>query len=198
MKTAQEIFTKEVNEFTDQVTNVVKGIFQDNQKINPIVFALVTKENGELAIAVLDGLGEFFTSPNGKDKAAEIIKHVGKQLKPLCIAFISEAWAAAKSLDEYHKFVDENGNFRDGVPSPSEDPNKVEVLMIHIETFDKERFKYWSITEKDGQRELKETDMFQDWTEKSGKGRGRFSNLLEENHSEWAKRLQNELKVNLN
>ena len=199
MKTAQEEFTEEVNKFSEEVMNITKGMFNENKQINPVVFALVYQENGRLAVAVLDGLGELFTSSEGKDMAAEVIRKVGKELKPICIAFCSEAWASHYGGMDRSKVVDENGDFREGIPAPSEDPNRREVLMIHIETFEKESFTYWNIEKENGSRVLVDSDMSKGWTDKKvGPQAGRFSGLLQENHSEWAKTLQKSLKLSLN
>jgi hypothetical protein len=196
MKTAQEVYAKHLTDFATEIKGVVTRMFENQSSISPIAFALVFKED-RAVIAVLDGLGEVFRMPNGKDMVAHIIKESSKELKPVALAFASEAWVSRRDGIDASLIVDEKGNFKPGM-TPEEDPNRKEVVMLQIETFDKESLTYWPVVEKDSTRILEKANLSDDWRPKSNKSQGRFTNFLEENYSEMAETLRKQLSTNLN
>ena len=131
-KTIQEIFNNHLNDFAIDIVRFTTGMFETDKRLDPIVMALTIKE-GKLSIAVLAGLGQFFTNDHGKEVAARIIKEAAKEIKPVAIAFATEAWISEKSVEEIDKILDKDGSYKEGIVRPSEDPKRREVLMIHLE-----------------------------------------------------------------
>lgn len=193
VKTEKEMLAEHLNNFSDDVTQIITESFKKDKGVNPTVFALMLKNN-TLGIGILAGLGQFFTSDQGKEMAARIIKEASKELKPVALAFASEAWISEKAFSDYQSVVDEDGNYREGIIRPSEDPNRKEILMLNFETFDQECFHYFDII-RDGENvSLKKSICSEGWKPKKSEVKGRFMNLLEENYSELAQFVKEQLK----
>lgn len=197
MKTIQEEYQAKLNDFKEMIIDSTQEMFKEHGGIDPTVFGLVIKD-GTLHIGILGGLGEMFVSDEGKDVAAQIIKKMSKELKPIALAFISEAWASENPGTNYDAVVDKDGNYREGVVRPIDDPNRKEILFINFETHDKEAFIQWDMVPK-GEEKVLELKISSDWDKKREVHlRGRFSGLLEENYSELAKMLGDKLKDSKN
>lgn len=174
----QDIYQQELEKFENNVISTVKTMFEEDEEVAPVVFALVRKGK-DFGFTVLGGLEQLFISESGKDMAAEIIKRFSKEMKPLAIAFASEAW-----MSEIPKGEELKGK-------PSEDPQRKEILHIAFESYDQTAFKCWEIERKE-EVSLKPKDISHTWKEKNPQSlQGRFMNLLEENYSEFAKDFRN-------
>jgi hypothetical protein len=197
MRTIQEICDKQINDFRDFIIDEVKESFDKEGEARPLVYALIFKENGEPAIAVLDGLGELFKSPEGKEMAAEVIRKTTAHLKPIALAFASEAWIAKVDAAV---LTDENGNLKKDAPTAAELTSKVESLFVSIETFASECIKMWKISDDAGKRTLVEFDESDttEWQPKQRKIATLFGDLLAENYNEMTRILETQLKVNPN
>lgn len=197
MKTIQEEYQQHLVKFKDQIKDMVKTAIKEDGGLDPVVFALVLSGD-KIGIAVLAGLGDLFVSDQGKELAVKVMKELSKEVKPVAIAFASEAWASIAPADGYDSVIDPNGNYREGVVRPADDPNRKETLFINWETFDQESSDVWEMIHNGDIIELKESTST-DWVPKGklNKG-GRFTNILTDNYSELAMMLGDKLKDNKN
>jgi hypothetical protein len=169
-------------------------MFKEQGVIEPVLFALVFKEN-RFNIAVLGGLEKFFISPDGKEAAAIIMRKFNDETKPLAIAFASEGWMSSYAKDDSP--VDEQGFFKEDVVKPSKDPKRKEVVNISFETYNKSAFSCWEIDRAEKDPRLVETTFNMPWGGKNESVKGIFMDLLRENHDHVSKLLA--LKdINLN
>jgi len=182
MKTLKEEYKQKISDFAKDVEEMITHRFMEDKIIHPIVFGLIIKGD-KLVMTVLSGLGELFDSDAGKEQAAQIIKSMSKELKPVALAFISEGWMSSHAVTDMDSLVDENGDYHENAVRPSQDPNRKEVLMVMLETFDEEASVFIEI-KRIG--ELVELEDFQrtDWCKKTSMFKGRFANMLEDNHNE--------------
>ena len=174
----QDIFQEELKKFEKQVIESVESIFNEDGEVYPVVFALLRIDK-KFGVAILGGLGELFSSEEGKDKAAEIVKSFGETAKPLAIAFASESWMT--ELPKGEKLT----------TMPSEDPRRVEIIHISFESYNQTGFHCWEIL-REGNWLVSEAslrkreDISTTWKKKDGKMAGRFMNLLEENYTDFS------------
>jgi hypothetical protein len=196
IKTEQEMFSEHLSTFSKDVVSMVQREFNDKKGIDPVVFALNIKNN-KLIIGLLHGLGKLFTSDSGKDTAAQLIKEISKQMKPLAIAFAYEGWSSSVPITEYNTVIDENGNLREGVLRPKDDIESKEVLVIHMETFNKDCCYIFEISRQDDIITLLEPTL-QNWAPKKLEIKTKFGNLLQDNYSEFATLIKEQLKTNMN
>lgn len=181
MRTLKEEYKKKINEFRDDVAEMVKYKFMEDKEIHPVVFGLIIKGDN-LVMTVLAGLAELFSSDEGKEKAAQIIRSMNKEIKPVALVFVSEGWMTTHETSE--EILDENGKYISEGVRPSNNPDRKEVLMLMFETFDEESHIFFEI-KRIG--ELVELEDYKkgDWVPKSQtKPAGRFGNLLEDNYNE--------------
>jgi hypothetical protein len=197
MKTIQEQYQEHLVSFRAIIKDMVKDMVKEHGGVDPVVFALILKDN-KVAIGVLAGLGELFTSDQGKDLAAEAMKKLNEEIKPIAIAFVSEAWASIKAEGEYDSVIDPSGNYREGVVRPADDPNRKEMIFINWETFDQQAMDTWEMVRNGDDLQLKKAHT-DDWKPKDPKTKsGRFTNILTDNYSELAKILGEQLKNSQN
>lgn len=196
MKTIEETFEEHLKDFKKNITKGVIDRFNDEGGLNPVVFALILHE-GKPALAILEGLAELFISDEGKEQAAQIIKETATTIKPLAVCFVSEGWAAEKPLSEYDSVIDKDGNYREGVVRPIDDPNRKEVLLLMFETHNKESFVQLNII-RDGENVSLQEDTDVDWVLKKEKRKGRFANLLDENYAELVQKIKTNLSNSQN
>ena len=182
MRTLKEEYKKKINDFRDDVEEMVKHRFMNDKVIHPVVFGLVIKED-KLVMTVLVGLGELFSSEDGKEQAADVIRQMNKEIKPVALAFVSEGWMAAVKKEE--EILDKKGKYISEAHMPRNNPDKKEVLMMMFETHDEEAGVFLEIKRIGELVELEDMkDGQKDWKPKSEQFKGRFSNLLQENYNE--------------
>jgi len=198
METIQETVKKRLESFTNLIVEVVEDRFNRDKEVTPVVFGLVQKE-GKFGVAILEGLAELFSGDHGKDLAAMMMKEMAKEVKPIAIAFVCEAWATEKKISDKDDILDENGKYRPGAVRPSEDPNRKEILFINFETFDHEASQQWDIVKNEAGEKVLNVNIKAQWTKKGAQiiG-GRFQDLLQENYSEMAQTLKKELENHVN
>ena len=181
MRTLKEEYKKTINDFRDDVAELVKHKFMQDKVIHPVVFGLII-QGDKLIMTVLAGLGELFETEEGKERAAQVIRSMSKEIKPIALVFVSEGWMSSHATSE--EILDENGKYISEAVRPANNPNRKEVLMLMFETFDEESHIFLEI-KRIG--ELVELEDFQtgDWVPKSTtKPSGRFANMLQDNYSE--------------
>lgn len=194
MKTIKEVYRESLDKFKQEVETIVLNNFEENQGIHTVIFGLIL-DRDHMKIAILEGLGEMFADSDNKQQIAEIIKEAGKELKFIALALASEAGIAKAPLEK-GSIVDANGNLREGILMGDTDTK--DVLMIHYETFDETAMMTWEIIEEDDKPTLVPY-IHEPWILKSEmKAHGIFANLIENNYSELATVLENQLKNNLN
>lgn len=198
MKTVQETFNELLTRFADDTIQLVTNIFKQDKRLDPVVIGMVIKD-GKPGIAILEGLAPFFRNDQDKELAARIIKEAAKEIKPVALMFATEAWLSERKREDLDKIVDEDGNYKKGVTRPSEDPNRKEVLMIHLETFDKEGFHYFDII-RDGEKvSLTKREGSEGWAPKGTHMlKSRFGDLLKDNYSEMAESIRKDLEKSTN
>lgn len=191
MKTIEETFAEYLKEFKTNIVKAVLGMFEQDKGVQPVVFGLVIHEN-KPALAVLQGLAELFDSDEGKEQAARIIREASTTIKPLALCFVSEGWISEKAFSDYESVVDKDGNYREGVVRPADDPNRKEIIMMLFETHDKEAFVHFEMI-RDGEEVTLQERLNVDWEPKKGNVKGRFMNLLGENYAELAQSIKTNL-----
>tara|TARA_B110000503_G_C7132385_1_gene407352 strand:- start:1007 stop:1612 length:606 start_codon:yes stop_codon:yes gene_type:complete len=193
VKTIQERYEEELERFKYGIIEMVKETFHDNGGINPIMYALVIKDD-KLIVSVLQNLHTLFNTDSEKQKAVEIIKEFNAEMKPIAIAFVSEGWAKILSDSEMNNIFDESGNYIDPSMRPGLSEDKIEVIMIHFETYDQCAINYIKVNRDVYPVELEDFES-QDWTAKEDAMiDGMFTDLLQENYSEMNQWLEKELK----
>ena len=176
-------FNAHTNDFKDQIHHMVKEMFESNGGINPVVFALCKpeKEGEQLVVTVLEGMAPLFNSDINKEIAAGLIRKTMTKLKPLAIAFVTEAWVIVANKDELSN--EEFEKMKSGGIKPSEHPDRKEVLFITTETHNRENIMSWDITEENDKRVLSKEPFSSEmgnWSEK--KMTGKLTNFLKESY----------------
>jgi hypothetical protein len=189
MKTIQEFYNKEIENFKEQVVMMVKDMVNEFGGVDPIMMALVIKDN-KVSIAVLGGLTELFSGDDEmKLKAAELMREFNKELKPMAIAFASEAYIATAPIGK--TVIDDDGVYLDDSFRPSVNPDSKECLMISFETFKDEGVMYWEMIKMGDVTDLKLIEDLNLQPKADKNASGVLTNLLEENYSELAKLIKN-------
>ena len=153
MKTIQEFYNKEIENFKEQVVMMVKDMVNEFGGVDPIMMALVIKDN-KVSIAVLGGLTQLFSGDDEmKLKAAELMREFNKELKPMAIAFASEAYIATAPIGK--TVIDDDGVYLDDSFRPSVNPDSKECLIISFETFKHEGVMYWEMIKMGDVTDLK-------------------------------------------
>ena len=198
MKTIQEEIQEHVVEFKNEITRVVIKRFNEDKEITPIVFALIL-EDKKPKIGILAGLERFFSDPDSKNIAAQLIKESSNVIKPIAIAFICEGWGASYHKDEdISKIIDQNGNYIDESVTPKNNPNRKEILFMSFETYDQKAAVMMEIVRDGEEVSLKEMSN-NDWEpKKEEKYKGKFADLLKENYSAMAEELKESLSKSQN
>ena len=192
VKTIQERYKEELDRFKHGIIEMSKRAFHDNGGLNPVMYALVIKED-KLIVSVLQGLYELFHTASEKKKAVEIMKKFNEEMKPIAIAFVSEGWASIVSEEDMKNMFDQYGNYIDPSMRPSNDADKVEVIMVHFETHDQSAVNYLKIN-RDVYPVALEDFESQDWMPKEDAMiDGLFTDLLQQNYSEINQWLEKEL-----
>ena len=197
VKTIQERYKEELDRFKRGIIEMTKTAFHENGGVNPVMYALVIKED-KLIISVLQGLWELFNTQPEKHKAVEIMKQFNAELKPIAIAFVSEGWAKIVGEEEMKNMFDEYGNYLDPSMRPSLSEEKIEVIMLHFETHDQSAVEYVKINRDVYPVKLEDFEGY-DWKSKDEELiDGLFTDLLQENYSEMNQWLEKELSKKYN
>ena len=72
-----------------EVNCPVVSLFEETGSVDPVLFALVFKDN-KFGVAVLGGLEQFFISDKGKEAVAVLMRKFNEETKALATAFASE------------------------------------------------------------------------------------------------------------
>ena len=185
-------YEKEIESFRLETSRVVKAMFEETGSVDPVLFALVFKDN-KFGVAVLGGLEQFFISDKGKEAVAVLMRKFNEETKALATAFASEGWMSVFEKGDYP--VDEEGYYTNPNMRPSLDPKRKEVLNISFETHDKKAFECWEVVRKDDEASLEETTYSLGWEPKTDDTRGTFMDLLKENYDHISKLMKG---INLN
>ena len=197
VKTIQERYKEELDRFKRGIIEMTKTAFHENGGVNPVMYALVIKED-KLIISVLQGLWELFNTQPEKHKAVEIMKQFNAELKPIAIAFVSEGWAKVVGEEEMKNMFDKDGNYLDPNMRPSLSEEKIEVIMLHFETHDQSAVEYVKINRDVYPVALEDFEGY-DWKSKDEELiDGLFTDLLQENYSEMNQWLEKELSKKYN
>jgi len=189
MKTIQEFYNKEIENFKEQVVMMVKDMVNEFGGVDPIMMALVIKDN-KVSIAVLGGLTQLFSGDDEmKLKAAELMREFNKELKPMAIAFASEAYIATAPIGK--NVIDDDGVYLDDSFRPSVNPDSKECLMISFETFKDEGVMYWEMIKMGDVTDLKLIEDLNLQPKADKNASGVLTNVLEENYSELAELIKN-------
>jgi len=187
METFKEKFHRALTSFGELVIKAAKKSFLREGEHAPLVTAMISNpSSGKFDIVVLAGLGDLFGTDEGKATAAMIIEKMSDQVKPLALAFITEAWTLSIEASDKDKVLSEDGSYQSESVRPHNHPNRVEALVIVMETFDKECISSFQI-EREGDRISLKKHYESNWLlKKDEKVSGLFTNLLSKNYSETA------------
>jgi hypothetical protein len=190
MEIIQTTYEKELVKFKSEICRITENVFNDRQEFPPTLFALIFKDD-KFMVTVLDDLAKFFVTEAGKDLASEMIAKFNKEVKPLATAFITEGWMSVYDKSESDNIIDEDGNYKKNIVRPSDDPKRKEVLNISFESYNKTAFQMWEIKRDSNNTPTLVLSNTLDWESKEkGNVRGRFSEMLSENYSEFAQQLK--------
>jgi hypothetical protein len=195
MKTIQEEYKEALKTFREHTVELTTKIFEDKGELTePLVFALIIKDK-KVTMGMLAGLGKLFGSELGKEAAVEVIRKLSEEVKPIALAFCCEGYASVQRRKDGETTED---FLKSGWIKPSQDPDKKEVLFFTFETFDKAAGTYLEIVRSKGNIDLKPMHDI-DWEDKNQSTvGGKFTNLLQDNYSEFAMTIKEELKTSLN
>lgn len=196
MKTVQEIFAQDMAQFRHDIQGFVEGFFEEHKEVRPVVFVLERSE-GKTKFGVIAGIGQLFTNDEGKEQAAEILREFSKQHKVIAIATAFEGWMRVVPIQDKDKVLDENGNYRKDTARPSEAPDRIEVLMVGFETHNQESKIFYKINREGAEPRLEIIENM-NWSEKDGKCKGRFDDLLSENYTAMAESLRESIENSIN
>lgn len=193
MKTINEHYKKEIEEFRNEVTRVVHDSFMEIMEQPPILFG-IKAESISKEMFVLEGL-ESLPEIENNSIMFEAIKEFNKRTKPIVIAFASEGY-----MRDFDPLLDEDGEIIDDLLDLAQETSTIEVLFIKFETFDKEASIYWEIN-RDIDDQIIGISLLQDkpWRLK-GETSGEMSKLLTKNYSLLTTKVEDYLdkKFNLN
>lgn len=185
-------YEKEIETFRLETSRVVKAMFEETGSVDPVLFALVFKDN-KFGIAILGGLEQFFISEKGKEAAAELMKKFNEETKALATAFASEGWMSIFEKGDYP--IDNDGFYKNPEMRPSLDPQRKEVVNIAFETHDKKAFECWEVVRNEDDATLIDTTYSLGWEPKTDDTRGTFMDLLKENYDHISK-LMKDISLN--
>lgn len=194
MLTIQEEFKKQLIYFRQTVKDLVLKKFEKDQEVSPIVFGLVKKEDG-YGIAIIDGLAPFF-QPGSKAFLPAVLDKMNEEVKPLCIAFVSEAHMLKVKKEDAKDIIDENGMLKSKLPF-SDRADSEEIIFINFETHNMKCETVWNIDRTKFDPILK-LNMDTDFSQKNTEIGGTLDNLLKRNYSEMARDIEKTFKDNLN
>lgn len=195
MRTIDEEIREELDKFKIYVADLITGMFAEHHAISPTVFMLMYKDR-EWGAGVVGGLESLFVNDTGKDIAAMVMRKISKEAKPLATAFVTEAWVVKTTIDKRREVLDDQGEMK---VRPMDHPDRIEAVIIIVETHNKHCMISWEIVREDGKAPwLKSMDLGE-WMDKSdNKLEGRFTGLLEENYSDIVQELKKKLKLEVN
>ena len=195
MKTIEEFYNEEIQSFKEQVVMMVKSMLDEFGGIEPIMLALIIKD-GKVSLAILNGLAEMFTGDDeSKERAAQVMRKFNTEMKPIVIAFASEAYIT--TAPEGKTVIDDDGVYLDDSFRPSVNPESKDCLMISFETFKEEGIMYWEMIKMGDITELELIEDLELHPKSQNTASGVLTNLLEENYSELAELIKNN-NINLN
>lgn len=190
MEIIQTKYEKELSKFKSEICKISEETFNTAHEFPPTLFALIYKD-GNFMITVLDNLARFFISESGKDLVSELMSKFNKEVKPIATAFVSEGWMSVYKKTKSDEIIDEAGNYMPGVVRPSQDPKRKEVLNISFESYNKTAFQMWEIIRDDKDTPSLISANTLEWEDKEkGNVKGRFSEMLSENYSEFSQQLK--------
>lgn len=191
MKTIQENLNQAIEKFVEGITKIVLEKFNedpsDDAQLPPGFFTFSESDNDENPwnLHVLSDLSSFFENEFGKRLASTMMKHFVEKTKALATLFVTEGYMVVKSKEEYEK---EGMTIR-----PSQDPTRIEAVILQIEKPGFTRLIYYPI--EPGRILGKRVDS--EWLPKENQ-EGRFVGLLEKNHSAFATKLADMLNKSKN
>lgn len=191
----EEKYEQVIEEFKNDVHRMAQEIFNDRKECDPIVCALMIIDN-EPKKCILQGFEVFFKDEESKELLAEAIHKLGEMHKILAISITCEGWAVKMDKEKIDDVIDsQTGNYKEGFLRPSINPNRVEVLNIIIETYDKTNGIMWEIERKNEVKLINKEDS--KWQNKDKNTMiGTFCNLLKDGYTDFLNSLDSELNKN--
>lgn len=189
---------KIIKEFTEKVSDVIHEKFKSDGQILPALFFAKETDENKTRFGFVPGLEDLMGDDDKKNQLSQILKEIVKQVKPVCVCFVTEAWMVK---NDSNNIIDKKGMYKSGAKRPSEHPDKIETVMLSFETHTKEmKIIYEIIRDNNAKPYLKldeELNEIFEWTEKSDKKQiGRFSNLLNTTQSNTDKE-ESKIKVKI-
>lgn len=158
--------------FRSITIDTARNQFIKDGKFNALYQLLVMQ--GDKQAIVFIPANDFMESDHKKDMLELILVNAIKKFKPIAIAFTSEMWLSevrGDSKDDLNKKVKK-------IPMPSKDPQRMEGLIIMMESYNKSSTQIWKIVRdiKDNEVTL-ENHMTKDWFDTQKEDTGRFNAL---------------------
>ena len=171
----------EVKKFHNDCKLLAKSIIKKEGSLNMTVLALHQKDSNSFTTVVIPAIG-FLYDPEDKSLFLNAVKHAITLIKPVAIAFVSEAWMIKRDVN-------------DGIDIDkrvSEYDDKQEIVMVQIETYKDTSLTIYEMIRNGKSIKLKlNEEQTQVGKDKVG---GVFSDLLKDNYEMF----QDELKERIN
>lgn len=160
----------------------------DNGDLPMLVVFLAQNDKKEFVTVLAPQLGKLHT-PEDKPRFIQAVKGAIEAIKPVALAFITEAWIVKRPKDSPF-----DKNIR-----PFEEPDREEVAMVQIETYKNAAlYLYDIIRHTNGNISLEyDEEMSGDKIDKSNVA-GTFSNLLKENYDKFYMEIVENINKNQN
>lgn len=185
MKTIQEMYKKELEGFINDCIDIVTKTYEEFGEF-PLTAMGMICEGGEYKTFVLNGIDRLNEqSDDDNDIVIDAIKSFNQEIKPVVFVIASEAemYLPKKEI----KTVED-----------LEGEDKTRVLSLKFETYDQEMMLVYKV-EDNKVKEPVDLSFNKVWRNKDeSKAGGRFNNLLNENYSELASLLKEQLGHDLN
>lgn len=176
-----------IESFKEQNKQLALSYMNDKGNLPMIVTFLTQNGDNDFAIIASPEIGIY--SAEDKPRFIYNVKSAIQSLKPVALAFLTEAWVVKRPIDQPIDF---------GI-KPSQLPDKEEKVIVQIETYlEDSMYVYDIIHHSSGQIELVfDEESSNDHIDKS-KSHGTFSNLLKENYDKFYKEIEESINKNQN
>jgi hypothetical protein len=177
--------TQAVKKFHEDCKSLGQSIMEDQGKVPMTIAILIEDKERGFATGIAPDVG-FMYDPDNKGIFMNAMHELITTMKPIAIGIISEAWMIRRSADEAIDFE---------IPVRHQE-DRIEVVMVQIETYRNTSLTMYKIIREDEQVKL-QLDEEQSQISKDNVG-GLFSELLKVNYESFSKSIEDNLKNNLN
>lgn len=179
---------KAIAKFQEQNKNFAVKYMNENGEMPMLVAFLTQDDNKEFVTVAAPQLAALHTQED-KPRFIAAVKQAIKVIKPVALAFITEAWIIKRKKDE-----DIDTNIR-----PSLSPDRAEVVMVQIESYKNAALHLYDIIRHtSGEISLEYDEEYSNEKINKSDVDGTFSNLLKENYDKFYREILDSINKNQN